>query len=98
MAGLDQAGRIVEIARTKSSSVAWYVGNPRIRAGISSFAALADPAEVEDGCRRLAIDVESGRISEILASYRHDQGDYLFVAAEKRRRSPFDVRPENSGQ
>ncbi len=59
--------------------------DPRIRAGISSFAALAEPAEVEGGCRRLAADVESGRISGILASYRHDQGDYLFVTAEKRR-------------
>lgn len=57
--------------------------DPRIRAGSSSFASLADPHEVEHGCRRLAEDIECGRISEVIASYHHEEGDYLFVVAEQ---------------
>jgi ubiquinone/menaquinone biosynthesis C-methylase UbiE len=57
--------------------------DPRVRAGISTFAALADPSEVEVGCRKLSQDIESGRIAEVVARYRHAQGDYLFVIGEK---------------
>ena len=55
----------------------------RVRAGISTFAALADAAEVEEGCRKLSQDIASGRFAEVIARYRHVQGDYLFVVAEK---------------
>ena len=58
--------------------------DPRVRAGISSFAVLADPTEVQQGCERLAADVASGRFAEVAASYRHDRGDYLFVVAQRR--------------
>jgi SAM-dependent methyltransferase len=57
--------------------------DPSMRAGISTFAALADASEVEDRCQRLFDDIESGRIAEVIAMYRHAQGDYLFVVAEK---------------
>jgi ubiquinone/menaquinone biosynthesis C-methylase UbiE len=57
--------------------------DPRVRAGISTFAALADPSEVEAGCRKLSQDIESGRIAAVIARYRHAQGDYLFVMGEK---------------
>jgi SAM-dependent methyltransferase len=60
--------------------------HPHVRAGISTFAALADAAEVGDGCRKLSQDIESGRIAEVIATYRHAQGDYLFVVGEKEGR------------
>ena len=55
----------------------------RVRAGISTFAALADPCEVGVGCRELSQDIESGRTAEVVARYRHALGDYLFVMGEK---------------
>jgi SAM-dependent methyltransferase len=54
----------------------------RFRAGISTFASLASPAEVEAGCRRLAEDVRSGRIGEVIAGSDGPEGDYAFVIAE----------------
>jgi len=57
--------------------------DPRVRAGISTFANLAQPAEVEQGCARLAADLESGRFAEVLAASEHDGGDYLFIVAER---------------
>ncbi len=59
--------------------------DPRVRSGISSFAKLADSHEVEEGCKKLVSDIRSGRITEVVAGYRHDKGDYVFVVAEKRR-------------
>jgi hypothetical protein len=59
--------------------------DPRVRTGISTFAALADAAEVEDGCQRLSQDIESGRLAEVMAGYQHAQGDYLFVISAKER-------------
>jgi ubiquinone/menaquinone biosynthesis C-methylase UbiE len=57
-----------------------------VRAGISTFAALADPAEVEDGCQKLSQDIASGRIVDLIAGYQHAQRDYLFVVGAKERR------------
>jgi SAM-dependent methyltransferase len=57
--------------------------DPRVRAGISTFSVLANPDEVEAGCQRLEADVQSGRIAEVMAAYRHDRGDYLFVVADR---------------
>ena len=56
----------------------------RIRAGISTFSSLADPKEVQEGCARLALDIKTGRFSEVLEQYRNDKGDYVFVAGQKR--------------
>ena len=55
--------------------------DPRVRAGISTFANQADPAEVERGCTRLATDITSGRFAEILRASEHPGGDYLFLVA-----------------
>ncbi len=55
---------------------------PRVRAGISTFADLAQPAEVGQGCARLAADLKSGRFADVLAASEHDGGDYLFIIAE----------------
>jgi ubiquinone/menaquinone biosynthesis C-methylase UbiE len=54
----------------------------RVRAGISAFA-LADPAEVAAGCARLAADLRSGRIAEVIEAARHAGGDYTFIVATK---------------
>ncbi|MDF2653206.1 MAG: Methyltransferase type 11 [Paenibacillus sp.] len=58
--------------------------NPKVRAGISTFASLASQEEIDTGCSRLKADIENGRISEILDHYSSDFGDYSFVVAEKR--------------
>ena len=52
----------------------------KIRRNISTFALLADERETETGCKRLAADIESGRIQSIIE--RHKQtSDYIFIAA-----------------
>lgn len=56
---------------------------PSIRSGISTFANLIDRDELDTGCRRLASDLESGKIDEVVASYHHDRGDYLIISAAK---------------
>jgi hypothetical protein len=35
------------------------------------------------GLERLSQDIATGRIAEVIESYRNDNGDYLFIAAEK---------------
>ena len=55
----------------------------RVRRGISTFASMADSGEVASGCLRLAEDIRSGRISEVMAAYENRGGDYLFVIATK---------------
>jgi hypothetical protein len=54
----------------------------RVRAGISTFAALAEPSEVEAGCERLAHDIQSGQIADVLRTHRNEAGDYIFLIAE----------------
>ena len=49
------------------------------RAGISTFFSLADPREVEVGCAHLALDIESGRISEVMEKHDNTIGDYMFI-------------------
>lgn len=55
----------------------------RIRAGISSFAALAYQKEVETGLAALATDIASGQISRIIDQYAHSRGDYAFLRASR---------------
>jgi len=54
----------------------------RVRAGISTFSLLADAAEVDAGCRKMAGDIATGRINDVMRSYEHSFGDYLFIAAD----------------
>lgn len=56
----------------------------KVRSGISTFASLAFPEEIELGCGKLQKDIESGRIYQVLDEYRSESGDYLFIVAEKR--------------
>jgi ubiquinone/menaquinone biosynthesis C-methylase UbiE len=57
--------------------------DPDFRAGISSFANLADPAEIESGLSRLSRDIATGVFAEVTDSAPHDGGDYLFLLAER---------------
>lgn len=59
--------------------------DPQFRAGIPSFARLAPGGEVAEGLDRLAEDLCTGRFDEVAARYRHDEGDYLFIVAERGR-------------
>ena len=57
--------------------------DPRIRSGISSFADAPDQQEVERGVQRLADDIKSGRINDVIRKYAWDGGDYMFTVAER---------------
>ncbi|MGA9721889.1 MAG: hypothetical protein WBQ86_05515 [Candidatus Binatus sp.] len=57
--------------------------DPRIRSGISSFADAPDAEEIARGLRRLAEDIESGRIKDVIREYAYDGGDYMFTVAER---------------
>ncbi len=57
--------------------------NEQIRNGISSFAALANKAEVDKGLSMLQSDIESGRFETIQKEYENELGDYLFITAQK---------------
>ncbi|MEH2242273.1 class I SAM-dependent methyltransferase [Nostoc sp.] len=54
-----------------------------VRSGISTFALLAYADEIAAGCQRLAADINTGRITEIIKKYENNLGDYLFVIASK---------------
>jgi len=54
-----------------------------IRAGISSFSALANAAEVQRGLAKLRGDIDSGRFNCIRSKFMHSAGDYLFLIAHK---------------
>lgn len=58
--------------------------DPSVRRGISTFANLADPAEVSAGVAKLDADIASGAIAGVMSRYENDAGDYVFVAARKR--------------
>ena len=55
----------------------------RIRSGISTFASLADEVEVNMGCERISMDIESGRIHKVVESSISNIGDYMFFVANK---------------
>ena len=57
--------------------------DPRIRSGISSFADAPDPEEIARGVQRLAADIESLRIKDVMRSFAYDGGDYMFTVAER---------------
>jgi SAM-dependent methyltransferase len=54
-----------------------------VRSGISGFANASDKSEIERGLERLAADIRSGRIAEVMRKYAWDGGDYMFTIAEK---------------
>ena len=68
-----------------------YVGKNRpqlyldtaIRKGISSFSDLSLENEVNNGLRELERDLSSGKIQEIMESFRNEMGDYVFLKMKK---------------
>ncbi len=54
-----------------------------IRHGISSFSALANKTEVEQGLALLRKDIDSGKINDVIKSFENSFGDYLYIIAEK---------------
>lgn len=57
--------------------------DPTVRAGISTFALASDQAEVEEGCVRLARDLESKHFDTVVEEHSSDRGDLLFVIATR---------------
>lgn len=57
--------------------------DPVVRAGISSFSALANEEEVGIGLQQLEVDIKSGAINEVIKRYENDTGDYLFLRCTK---------------
>jgi ubiquinone/menaquinone biosynthesis C-methylase UbiE len=55
--------------------------DPRVRAGISFFANAPDAQEIERGVARIAADIKSGRITDVMRAYAWDGGDYMFTVA-----------------
>ncbi|WP_340199934.1 class I SAM-dependent methyltransferase [Ascidiimonas sp. W6] len=56
---------------------------PEVRQGISSFSSLANKEEVDAGLKKLKTDIATGKIEEVMASYKNDLGDYVFISAMK---------------
>jgi ubiquinone/menaquinone biosynthesis C-methylase UbiE len=67
--------------------------NKEIRNSISSFASLSNRQEVEEGLLKLAKDIETGKIQEVIKSFLNDEGDYLFIVGQKSdyRTAGFDL-------
>lgn len=54
------------------------------RSGIFIFNTASAPEDVEKGLEKLRKDLESGRFEEVKEQYQSDQGDYLFLVAQKK--------------
>jgi ubiquinone/menaquinone biosynthesis C-methylase UbiE len=54
-----------------------------VRRGISSFAALANAKEVNEGLLKLRADVDKGQFEQRKKTFDNDKGDYLFILATK---------------
>ena len=88
-AGLEPVGEEPYFVRPDLVDRFLYSGKHRpehylsehFRHGSSTFASLADPAEVARGTARLEADIADGRISGVLSRYENRAGDYLFLVA-----------------
>ena len=56
---------------------------PQVRQGISSFSALANRKEVENGLQVLKEKINNQEIKEIIQSYENEEGDYLYLICKK---------------
>lgn len=54
-----------------------------VRAGISSFRNFCPDAELQAGLSKLAADIETGNIKNIMDKYQTSTGDYCFLVAQK---------------
>ncbi|MFK8103820.1 MAG: DUF1572 family protein [Saprospiraceae bacterium] len=57
--------------------------DPTIRRGISSFSDLANQEEITEGLAQLSKDIEQDKIQIIQKKYANEEGDYLFIIAQK---------------
>lgn len=57
--------------------------DPQIRAGNSEFQLSTNKDELAVGLQRLAADIDSGQIKQIIENYECDRGDYSFITAIK---------------
>ncbi len=57
----------------------------KVRDGISSFHLSTNPTELNHGLKKLATDIDSGRINTIIEDYESDLGEYLFIIGQKER-------------
>lgn len=60
--------------------------NNQVRQGISSFSQIANKNEVRQGLKALNTDIANETINTVVANYANDDGDYLFITAEKLER------------
>ncbi|WP_373492676.1 class I SAM-dependent methyltransferase [Aquiflexum sp.] len=56
---------------------------PEIRRGISSFSSLANEQEVTNGLAKLAKEIKTGIIKNVIDEFKTNLGDYLFIVACK---------------
>jgi hypothetical protein len=56
--------------------------DPAVRAGISTFASLADSAEIKEGCRQLEADIRTGHVHDVVKTYENQLGDYAFLVGK----------------
>ncbi len=57
--------------------------DPLVRRNMSFFSSPCHENEFEIGLKHLRNDILSGEINEIIARYDHNQGDCLFISAQK---------------
>ena len=57
--------------------------DPQIRNGISSFRMEEFQTEVNQNLVQLDIDIQSGKVAEVIDSYAHDDGDYCFLVFQQ---------------
>jgi len=95
-AGFDHVSAVPFFVTAELQDLFLYAGkyrpalylDPGVRAGISTFANLATPAELEHGCARLRADLASGRFDAVLHASEQGVGEYLFLVASRSARRP----------
>lgn len=55
----------------------------QVRSGISSFSSLSNAEEVKSGLAKLRVDIDSGKVNEVIQQYQNEGGDYLYLVARK---------------
>jgi len=58
--------------------------DPRVRAGISSFALVENQEEIILGCKELRKYIASGEIKKIIELHESKLGDYVFIYGIKK--------------
>ena len=62
------------------------------RSGIFVFGTHHNPENVENGLAKLRTDIDSGAFEKVQEKYENNQGDYLFLVAEKKKPTPSWVK------